>query len=259
MDPAGGTITFQQVKMGPFTANGYPGLYATPSARATLPAPAGLPVFTIPAGNEVIWGYEGLVLTAQDTTLLGGIPFGAVDLTLLGFDQNFNPVAASQDEALTLAIDSTLLTFNQVGTITAWTAPGVAAPQTGYGDCPAYDVGPSGFIEVPVTVQDTNGFLCQYELEAQFGHDHAPVVTPPGLRGYTTNPTPAFPPDSGRRQLAGRDRDDDLPRQHAGHPGRLLLRIPALLRQAGNQWRLLARVYHLAEGDFQTISLKFSS
>ena len=144
---------------------------------------------------------------------------------------------------MTLAIDSTPITVQQVGVITAWTAPGAPAPQTGFGDCPAYDVGPSGFIEVPVTVQDTNGFLCEYELEAQFGHGNSPVVTPPGVRGYKSNPTPGFPPDFAAASWQGGTETMTFPGTTVqGSPGRLLLRIPALLRQAGNQRLLLAYV-----------------
>jgi hypothetical protein len=258
-DPATQILTYQSVKMGPFTANGYSGLYATPSARATLPAPPGLPAFPIPAGNEVFWGYEGLVLTAEGTTLLGGIPFGAVDLTLLGFDQNFNPVVVAPDAPLTLAIDSTPITLQQVGTITAWTAPGVPAPQTGFGDCPAYDVGPSGFIEVPVTVQDDNGFLCEYELEAQFGNGNSPVVTPPGLRGYLSNPTPTFPPDTATASWQGGTETMIFPGSTV--PGTPVdccyeFRLYYVKRVTdGGYWP----AYDLAEGDFQTINLKFSS
>lgn len=256
-DPATQTLSYQSVKMGPFTANGYTGLYATTGARTALPAPPGLPAFTVPAGCEVFWGYQGLVLTADDTTLLGGIPFGAVDLTLLGFDQNFDPVAVSPDAALTLAIDSTPITRQQVGAITAYQADGTLATQTGTGDCPAYDVGPGGYIEVPVTVQDANGFLCEYELQAQYGNGNVQVVTPPGLRGYTTNPTASA--DTATASWTG---------------GTETMRFPALPPQStpvdccyefrlyyakrvtnGGYWP----TSELAEGDFQTISLKFSS
>ena len=259
-DPATEVLTFHYVKMGPFTANGYSGLYATPNARATQPAIPGLPTFTVPAGNPVFWGDEGLVLTAQDTTLLGGIPFGAVDLTLLGFDQNFDPVTFTPDAALTLAIDSTPITVQQVGTITAWQAPGVPAPQTGFGDCPAYDVGPSGYIEVPVTIQDANGFLCEYELEAQFGNGNSPVVTPPGLRGYKiTTPPPAFPPDFAAASWTGGTETMTFPGQTvAGAPVDCCYEFRLYYAKRvtnGGDWP----TSNLAEGDFQTISLKFSS
>ena len=131
-DPATGTTTYHSVQMGPFTANGYTGLYATPARRqdTTLPPPGNLAAFpSVPPGGQVFWGYQGLVLVAQDITLLGGIPFGAVDLTLIGFDQNYNPVTVTPDPALTLAIDSTPITTQSVGTITAWTASGELAPR----------------------------------------------------------------------------------------------------------------------------------
>jgi hypothetical protein len=35
-----------------------------------------------------------------------------------------------------------------VNGITAWVSPGVLAKQTGTGECPAYDVGPTGFVDI---------------------------------------------------------------------------------------------------------------
>jgi hypothetical protein len=256
------------VQMGPFTANGYTNLYATPNARQTLPTPPGLPPFPpVPAGGTVYWGEEGLVLAAQDTTLLGGIPFGAVDLTMVGFDGSFNPVAVDPDTPLTLTIDSTPLTTQVVNGITAWVSPGMPATQTGTGECPAYDVGPTGFVDVSVTVEDDNGFLCQYELEAQYGNDNAPVVTPPGLRGYVSNPLVVSPtnPDSATRSWVGGTETIVFPGNTLGGPSP----PPPLPPDCCYEFRLYycKRVtdgYYwpagdLAEGDFQTISLKFSS
>lgn len=249
--------------MGPFTANGYAGLYATPAARATRPTPPGLPAFSVPAGQQVYWGYQGLMLTADDTTLLGGLPFGAVDLTLIGFDQNFEPVAyapgvVDPDPSLTLAIDSTPITVQQVGAITAYRADGSLAQQTSFGDdCPAYDVGPGGYIEVPVTVQDANGFLCEYELQAQWGNGNALAVSPPGIRGYATNPTASV--DTAIASWTGGSETIRFPAATA-------TTIPV---DCCYEFRLYyaKRVTNgsylptgnLAEGDFQTISLKFSS
>jgi hypothetical protein len=117
------TISYR-VQMGPFTANGYSNLYATPNARQTEPAPGGLPPFPpIPPNGKVYWGDQGLVLIAQDTILLGGIPFGAVDLTLLGFDSSFNPVSVAPDAPLTLTIDSTPILQQSVSILGAWVSP----------------------------------------------------------------------------------------------------------------------------------------
>jgi len=261
-DPGTGITTYHSVQMGPFTANGYTGLYATPAARQNLPAPPGLAAFPpVPPGGQVFWGYQGLVLAAQDVTLLGGIPFGAVDLTLLGFDQAFNPVTVTPDAPLTLAIDSTPLTTQSVGAITAWVAPGQPASQTGTGQCPAYDVGPSGFVEVPVTVQDANGFLCEYELQAQYGHGNAVVVTPPGLRGYLSNPPPSpLSPDYAKASWTGGTETLTFPGSSLGGalPPDCCYEFRLYYRKRvtnGFEWP----AGDLAEGDFQTISLKFSS
>jgi hypothetical protein len=262
-DPAANTTTAYSVQMGPFTANGYSGLYATPDARRNLPAPPGLAAFPpVPPGGQVYWGYQGLVLIAEDVTLLGGIPFGAVDLTLCGFDQTFNPVAVTPDAPLTLAID-TAPVVTSVGAITAWVAPGQPATQLNTSDCPAYDVGPAGYVEVPVTVQEANGFLCEYELQAQYGHGHAPVVTPPGTRGYQVNPPPPGPlsPDyataswtGGTETMAfpGSTQVGSVPPPDCCYEFRIYYtkRVTNGFYWPAGQW---------AEGDFQTISLKFSS
>jgi hypothetical protein len=260
-DPVAHTTTPYTVKMGPFSANGYSDLYATPNARQSLPAPPGLPAFpTVPPGGQVFWGEQGLVLQAADTTLLGGIPFGAADLTLLGFDASFNPVAVSPDAPLTLTIDSTPFTSQSVGTITAWVSPGVPATQTGTGECPAYDVGPSGYIQVPVTAEDTNGYVYQYELQAQYGSGNTATVTPPGLRGYKSNPLVTGPsnPDYARQSWTGGSETITFPGSTLG--GNLPpdccyeFRLYYGKRVTdGYSWP------ELVEGDFQTISLKFSS
>lgn len=260
-DPATQVTTPYSVQMGPFTANGHSGLYATTAARQNHPAPPGLAAFPpVPPGGQVFWGYQGLVLIAEDVTLLGGIPFGAVDLTLCGFDQAFNPVAVTPDAPLTLAIDSTQAT-QSVGTITAWVAPGHPAPQTGTGECPAYDVGPSGYVEIPVTVQDANGFLCEWELQGQFGHGNAVVVTPPGLRGYQSNPPLSpFNPDYATASWTGGTETVTFPGSslRGALPPDCCYEFRLYYRKRvtnGYEWP----AGDLAEGDFQTISLKFSS
>lgn len=261
-DPVANTTTGYNVQMGPFAANGYSNLYATTEARQTLPAPPGLAPFpTIPPSGQVFWGEEGLVLIAMDTTILGGVPFGAVDLTLVGFDQAFNPVGTEVPGGpLTLTIDSTAMA-QSVNGITAWTSPGVPAMQNGNVECPAYDVSPNGFVLISVTAQDNNGFVCQYELESQYGHGNAPVVTPPGLRGYVTNPTPA--PTNANYATASwvggtetimfpANPGSGTPPADCCYEFRLYYRKRVT---DGYSWP----AYDLAEGDFQTISLKFSS
>jgi hypothetical protein len=260
-NPATTTTVSYNVLMGPFSANGYSNLYATPEARQTLAAPPGLAAFPpIPPGGEVFWGYEGLVMIAEDFELLGPAPFSATDLTLLGFDASFNPVSVSPDAPLTLTIDTTPFSAQSVNGITAWVSPGVAATQTGTGECPAYDVGPNGFVQVSVTAQDNNGYVYQYELQAQYGHGTAPLVTPPGLRGYKSNPlvVSGTNPDYAEQSWRGGTETITFPGTTLGGllPPDCCYEFRLYYGKRvtnGYQWP------ELAEGDFQTISLKFSS
>jgi hypothetical protein len=110
---------------------------------------------------------------------------------------------------------------------------------------------------VPVTVTDANGFLCEYELEAQFGNGNEPAVTPPGLRGYITNPTSsvdyaAASWTGGTETIVFPGATVPLPPVDCCYEFRLYY---AKRVTNGGYWP----AGDLAEGDFQTISLKFSS
>ena len=59
---------------------------------------------------------------------------------------------------------------------------------TNGGDCPAYDVGPGGYVQVSVTVSDAGGHLYAYYLDAEHGHGVSETVSPPGMRAYLSNP-----------------------------------------------------------------------
>jgi hypothetical protein len=100
----------------------------------------------------VIWAYDGLRVSADSRTLIGGGSVGAVDLTVTEYDAHFNPVALVPDAPLTLEIDNT----------------GTPAPTTKDGDCPAYDLGPGGYVKLSVTELDANGHIYEYELDAEF-------------------------------------------------------------------------------------------
>jgi hypothetical protein len=167
-DPATLGTTAHDVKMGPFCAGGIENLYATQHARQTLPAPAGLPAFpAVPPGGEVFWAHEGLVLATDGATLLGGIAFGSVDLRLAGYRADFRPSGLVMNKALTLTVDETPLSRQSIELVEA---------------------GADGTTDIAVSVRDDNGFLFGYELEARLPHGIVSVVTPPGTRGYVTNP-----------------------------------------------------------------------
>jgi hypothetical protein len=116
-----------------------------------------------------------------------------VTLTVAGFDSSFNPVMLppNTDDALTLAIDTTGMTAH-INSFTAYNAGGTQVLSTGSSqDCPAFDVGPGGYVVLNVTVSDVNGNLCQYELVPDFGHGSSGTCIP-DVRGYAT-PTPFVP------------------------------------------------------------------
>jgi len=181
------------IKMGPFTGGAVPNLYATEEARQSGPTPPGLSAFpAVPAGGFVLWAYRERKVYAASSALIGGNPSGSVDLTLVGYDTGFNPVALTPDAPLTLTIDNTGLTHAKINSVLAFRADGTVPPLTGTGDCPAYDIGPGGYVQVNVTVSDANGHLDEYNVSAEHGHGHTDLVTPPGTRGYVTNPLVSF-------------------------------------------------------------------
>jgi hypothetical protein len=148
------------------------------------------------AGDTIFWGYDQLLISADSSSLIGGSTTGAVDLTLNAFTSAYTPVALpvpsgapapDTSAVLTLTIDNTPITTDQIS-ITAYTANGNLATQTGTGECPAYDVGTGGYVAINTTVSDSNGHLYEYYVDAQFGNSLEGAVADPGPRGYRTNP-----------------------------------------------------------------------
>jgi hypothetical protein len=190
----GATLTFAgPVKMGPFNQGGLTNLYATQEARQAGPTPPGLSAFPpfVP-GDLVIWAYDGLKVSTGSSTLIGGGTLGAVDHTVTGYDAGLNPVALVPDAPLTLEVDNTGITTAHINNLAAFKADNSPAPLNSAGDCPAYDLGPGGYVQINITVADANGHLWEYELDAERGHGLSDTV-PPGVRGYAQNPA-SFPP-----------------------------------------------------------------
>jgi hypothetical protein len=184
------TLVFSgPIKMGPFNQGGLVNLYATQEARQSGPTPPGLAAFpVIPPGGFVLWAYADRKVYTSSSTLVGGTQIGAVDLTLVGYDGTLNPVALVPDAPLTLTVDNTDLSAATVGVISAFRSNGTPATLTNAGECPAYDLGPGGYVQVPVTVTDASGHLYAYYLAAEHGHGVSETVTPPGMRAYVSNP-----------------------------------------------------------------------
>jgi hypothetical protein len=191
-----GKLTQYTVQMGPFSASGYTNLYATEEARQAGPTPPGLspfPSFDPGAGDFVVWAFDGLIVSTDSQALIGGgSSVGAVDLTVTGYDADFNPVALVPDAPLTLEIDNTGLTTATINSLQAFTATGQPVLPTTDGGCSAYDLGPGGYVQLAVTVLDNNGHIYEYELDADYGQDTTDYVQ---LRGYSqSTPPSAFPP-----------------------------------------------------------------
>ncbi len=241
------------VQMGPFNQGGLTNLYATPDARQNGPTPPGLAPFPpVPAGGSVYWDHQGLMLSTNSSNLLAGALTGAVDLTVAGYDNALNPVALTPDDPLTLTIDNTPVTVQHINSVTAFTAGGTNPPLTGTGDCPAYDIGPGGYVQINVTVSDTNGHLFEYYVDAEYGHGHAGAVTPPGVRGYISNPlvSGSDPDYSKKSWIGGTEVMTYFPPLDCCYEFRL---------RYGKRVTDGYNYPSLADGDFQTISLKVSS
>ena len=182
------------VRMGPFSQGSVVNLYATPSARQNGPTPPTLlPFPAVPAGGSVFWDHQGLILhTTDSSNLIASQPTGAVDLSIAGYDSTFSlvlfPGDPAPDDPLTLMIDNTGLTAAKINSISAFKSDGTPATLTSSGLCPAYDLGPGGYVQISTTVTDNNGHLFEYQMSANYGSSLGGVISPPGTRGYNTNP-----------------------------------------------------------------------
>jgi hypothetical protein len=206
-----GPATFVPVKMGPFSHGGLTNLYATQEARPTAPTGTGLSPFpAMGPGDFLVWAYNGLKVSTNASALIGGGTVGGVDLMIAGYDSSFALVSVTPNDPLTLEIDNLGLTQATINSLTAFRAGGTLAPGTG-GDCPAYDLGPGGYVVLNVTVTDANGHLFEYEISPDFGSGSSGTTTP-GLRGYSQAPG-TFPgpyagkPNTGQKSFAGGSED----------------------------------------------------
>ena len=245
------------VRMGPFASGSLTNLYCTQEARPTAPVGPDLPAFpVIPAGGFYLWAYEDRKVYADASKLIAGASAGAVDLTLIGYDAGFAPVTLMPDTVLTLTIDNQPLTTQHINGVAAYSSaigvlPKVPAVLTGTGDCPAYDLGAVGHVEIDMTVADANGHLYGYELDAEWGHGHTASV-PPTPRNYGTPavfpPLPYQSPDFVQRSFGG---GNEILTYRPPTSCCYEFRIRAGKRvtdgYSGPGW---------GDGDFQTISLK---
>jgi hypothetical protein len=205
------TVTNAYVKMGPFNAGGLTNLYATQEARAGVPAAVAAqlgPFPTVNAGDAVIWAYNGRKVYADAAALIGA-GLGGVDLSVTGYNNAFAPVVlpANPQDTLTLMIDDTGLTTATINSLRAFRQNGTEVFFSGTGHCPAFEIGPNGYVELNITVRDANGHVFEYEITPQFGSGTT-GTTIPGLRGYSQAPAgfPGAPydaPNVGQKSFEG--------------------------------------------------------
>jgi hypothetical protein len=276
IEDAAHNVTTATVKMGPFTQNGVVGLYATELAREAGPI-AGLPPLPIPPGGSVVgWSEQGKMVSTGSSNLIGGAVTGAVDLTVAGYDAAVNPVTLAPDSPLTLTIDNSSLNPDTI-ILSAFRADGTPAVLNGTGQCPAYNVGPGGYVQITTSVSDSQGHLFEYYVAAEYGSGSSVVVSPPGVRGYSTNPL-IFAPTAG---VCTNGDPDYTCKGWVG--GTEVMYFPNAPGGALNTWtppfspgneppdccylfliRLAKRITNgydapsLGDGEFQTVGLKFS-
>ena len=216
------TVTFPNVKMGPFDLpSGPSNVYATQQRRAAVPA-ALLPSF-LNAGDVLLgWGHSGRKVSTNAAALIGGASVGAVRLTVTAYDNAGTAIImpANTADTLDLQIDNTSFTAAHINSLHAFrvhhTPPApdeeVLNP-TGSDDCPAFHVGPGGYVKLNVTVRDDNGHVGGYRINPQFGHGSTGTgVTPPN-RSYsdpvpgTFPPAPYQKPDTAHKSFVGGTED----------------------------------------------------
>ncbi len=182
----GSTWSVEDVKMGPFSANGLDNLYATEEARSAVPTTL-LPAF--PAGSFAGWAFSGRKVYADASSLAGG-SLGGVTLSVAAYNSAFAPVPLppNTDDILTLEIDTNGLSMAHINSFSAYDVNGNPVTSTSGSDqCPAFNVGVGGYVVLNTTVIDNNGHLSYYELVPNYGHNLQGTAVP-GKRGYKTMP-----------------------------------------------------------------------
>ena len=221
----GGGVEIDEVVLGPCSLGSLSNLYVTTSYLSTnhappagvtgLPAPGsagGFPILN-PGDFVIGWANAGLMVSASASALIGGASGGGVDLTAIAYDAAGTEIALSTDVPLTLMIDTTGITARIDPPLQAFDVNGNPVSLSGSSttECPAYHIGPKGYLLLHVTVTDPdpsptlslNEHLYAYEINSQFGHGSSSVPTTPAHRGYAQSPATFTSPSPG--QLYGVD------------------------------------------------------
>jgi len=192
----GGSLTVDQVqvKMGPCSFAGVDNLYVTEAQRPNVPAGVvGLdpfPAVNAGAGDFIIgWSDVDVKVNAAAGSLLAGFAVGAVNLTTKAFNVGGAEVPMVTNLPLTLMIDTTDISAHILSLTAFDQLHNQVFLDPGSNDtCPAYNIGPNGYVLLHISVTDPNLHLYEYAIETEFGHGSTSVPTTHILRGYSQLP-----------------------------------------------------------------------
>jgi hypothetical protein len=195
------SMEFDTVSLAPCSFMGIDNLYMTTSQRMTPPAGVtGLgPTPTLNPGDFVVtWSDAGRLVGASAAALISPQAGGGIDLYAVPYDAAGTQLFMVNNNPLTLMIDTRDLSRAVIDSLLAFDKNGNSVGLTGSSttECPAYHIGPDGFLLLHVTVTDSdpspgvsiNEHLSGYQIDTQFGHGSTSVPTSPAHRGYAQAP-----------------------------------------------------------------------
>ncbi|HEY6392012.1 MAG TPA: hypothetical protein VIX89_12085 [Bryobacteraceae bacterium] len=195
------TVDQIQVKMGPCSFAGLDNLYLTEAQRPNPPAGVvGLDPFpVVNAGDFIIgWSDVDVRVNAAAGSLLAGTTAGAVDLTTKSYTIAGVEVHMVTNLPLTLMIDTTDISAHILSLTAFDQSHNQVFLDPGSNDtCPAFNIGPHGYVLLHVMVTDPNLHLFEYAIETEFGHGSTVVPTDPVRRGYRQLPASFTTVDGG--------------------------------------------------------------
>jgi hypothetical protein len=198
------TFDYIPVALGPCSFMGINNLYMTTSQRMNPPAGVtglGSTPTLNPGDFVVTWSNAGRIMAAPASALVSPQAGGGVSLWAVAYDAAGTELLLVNNNPLTLMIDTRDVSQAVINSLLAFDKNGNPVGLSGSSttECPAYHIGPDGYLLLHVTVTDNdpgptqsvNEHLLGYQIDTQFGHGSTSVPTSPAHRGYAQAP-PTF-------------------------------------------------------------------
>jgi hypothetical protein len=195
------TFDYIPVALGPCSFIGINNLYMTTSQRMNPPAGVtglGSTPTLNPGDFVVTWSNAGRIMAAPASALVSPQAGGGVSLWAVAYDAAGTELLLVNNNPLTLMIDTRDLSQAVIDSLLAFDKNGNPVGLSGSSttECPAYHIGPDGYLLLHVTVTDNdpgptqsvNEHLLGYQIDTQFGHGSTSVPTSPAHRGYAQAP-----------------------------------------------------------------------